>query len=340
MSTRTETLSLGQRADTALTGDAVVDGLTPLRLTVQRLRNTLRANASTSFAGGAVASIVPGRLALLLGVSQPMFVRLVGFGLIGFSAVVFGSSGARTTRLLPATRIIVAADVAWVVASGATVVAGWYSRRGDILVAAVAGMVAMFATRQARSQRAANAISAGGSSSFADIDEHPPVEVVHVERAINASVDEAWRVVTDHELYGRLAPNLGGVRATAPNGLGLTRTCTNRSGEEWHETCTLWTDQPGREHRFDVAVDTTNYPYPLRTMNGSWWVRPTGDPQRVLVGMDFRFQPRSGVRGRLFAAIMHAAFPVVLRRILTGWKNHVQLTDKDHSEAERRPNER
>lgn len=294
----------------------VVDGNTELRLAAQRLRNTLRLNALTSGIGGFVAAAAPGVIDRWLDTGRPAWVRAVGIGLVVFAVTVFAVGGARMSRLLRWTPVIVAGDVAWVVASAGTIASDWYATGGDVLVGGVAVMVAAFAVRQATTSRRTRA----GRPSQREVDEVPPVEVVHIERAVRATRARAWEVITDHELYGRLAPNLSRVHATSGNGPGLERSCSNRAGDTWRETCTLWSDHD----RFDVAVDTTNYPYPLDEMRGSWSVTAhASDTDRCVLGMDFRYRPRPGVRGRLFAAAMQAAFPVVLRRILTGWQRHL-----------------
>jgi hypothetical protein len=295
----------------------VVDEHTEVRRSLQRVRNTLRMNAFTSGAGGLVAAIAPGIIADLLGTGYPGWVRLIGIGLVGFAVSVGVLAGSRASRLLVSTPMIVVADVLWVMASVVTVAAGWFSTSGVMVISAVAAMVATFAVRQFTTHRRARQLSRGV---LVAIDESPPIEVANVHRDIDADIDQAWAVVTNHELYGRLAPNLGSVHATAPNGPGLTRTCSNQRGEEWRETCTLWNDEPGNEHRFDVNVDTSNYPYPLALMQGSWWVRPSADNAgNVTVGMDFRYQPPATLKGRLFAVAMQAGFPPVLRKILKGW---------------------
>ncbi len=90
--------------------------------------------------------------------------------------------------------------------------------------------------------------------------------------------------------------------------------CIDRSARGWSEFCTLWND--GR--RFAVAVDTSDHPYPLQTMRGSWSVDGLAG-ERSRLAMTFVLQPRSGLGGRLFVWALHAAFPLVLRRILRGW---------------------
>jgi hypothetical protein len=294
----------------------LVDEQAPVRRSAQRLRNTLRINTVTSLAGGLAAAVAARPVSQLLGTTDhTVWIRLIGVGLSVFAIAVIVVAGARISRLLRWTPIITAMDAAWVAASIATVTLGWYSVSGAIAISLVAGVVGYLAIRQATSARNARALV---RPELANLDETPPVEVVHVERRIAGSTATAWDVITDHDLYGRLALNLSRVHATNSNGPGLARTCTNRSGEHWHETCTLWDDQ----HRYEVAVDTTNYPYPLTVMRGAWYVEPD-EPGHVRVGMDFQFQPRRGVWGRTFAVAMHAAFPFILRRIIRGWRNEI-----------------
>ena len=53
----------------------------------------------------------------------------------------------------------------------------------------------------------------------------------------------------------------------------------------------------GQSRRYDVAVDTTNYPYPLAVMRGSWASEPT-TAGHCVVSKDFQFQSRPGLWGR------------------------------------------
>jgi hypothetical protein len=202
-----------------------VDQHTPARAALQRVRNTLRLNAFTSLLGGLAAAVPAGLTDRALGTHHSGWVRVVGLGLVLFAIDVATIAGARASRLLRWTPVIIAADIARVFASIATIVAGWYSTSGAIVVGALAVIVGSFAARQFVTHRRAKRATA---DVIAAIDESPPIEVAHVERALTATLDRAWAVVTDHELYGRLAPNLGSVHATMPNGPGLQRTCTNR----------------------------------------------------------------------------------------------------------------
>lgn len=286
----------------------VVDEHTPARTTAQGLRNILRINASASILCGAVAATFAASVDELLGTHHPGWVRLVGSGLVAFGAAVLFVAGRRTSSLRRWTPVVVAADAGWVLATAVTVIDGWFAAWGIVAMVAVGTFVGGCAIGQW------SGVLRLGRVDVAAIDEFPPVEVVHVRARIGAPAEEVWPVVIDHELYGRLAPNLGSVQRTSVDGPGLTRVCSTRGGAQWSESCTLWDD--GR--RFEVAVDTADYPYPLEEMRGSWWVTPSSDGS--LVGMDFRLRPTPGVRGAAFVVLMQLAFPLVLRRIIGGWR--------------------
>lgn len=309
---------------------AVLDAVTSWRLAAQRLRNTLRLNAVTSLCGGAVAALVPEPLDEVLGTGHPGWVRIVGTGLVVFAVDVAVVAGARHGRLVHWARVVTAADVAWVLASVATIAAGWYRAGGTALVAAVAAMVGFFASRQLVAWRHARTLA---SRATVRADETPPLEVVHAERVVPGDLGTAWQVITDHGLYGRLAPNLSHVQATAANGPDLQRRCASRSGREWHETCTLWDEG----HRYEITVDTTNYPYPLAVMRGGWAVE-AAEPGHVRLVMDFYYQPNRGLAGRSFAATMQLAFPPVLRRIFNGWQAEISRRPKVVSRSRARGN--
>ena len=298
----------------------VVDELTSIRSSAQRLRNTLRLNAFTSAFGGLVCLLAGGWTSTMLGTSHAGFVRLVGLGLVGFAIGVAGVAGARVSRLVRWAPMVSAADAVWVAATAVTVAVGWYSSFGIVVVGLVAFMVAVFGVAQLQAwKRLRKTVGPRPTSTF---DEVPPVEVAHVERKIRGPRDLAWKVVTDHELYGRLAPNLSAVHVQSGTGAEMVRVCSNNAGEEWSETCTLWDDGD----RFEVNVRTDHYPYPLAVMRGSWWVHPNSSDtsDTAVVGMDFRYQPEPGIKGRVFAALMQAGFPLVLRRILRGWEHEIE----------------
>ncbi len=82
----------------------VVDELTPVRSSAQRLRNTLRLNALTSTVGGLVCLLAGGWSSTVLGTGHAGLVRLVGLGLIVFAFDVAAVAGARVSRLVVGPR--------------------------------------------------------------------------------------------------------------------------------------------------------------------------------------------------------------------------------------------
>jgi Polyketide cyclase / dehydrase and lipid transport len=287
--------------------DPGLEQVQPL-LIATRLRNVLRVNAVVSGLSGLATALASGWVAEVMGVSM-IAVRVVGVGLVLFAVGVGLAGGWRQRRLPALARLIGVADAGWVAATAVLVATGAFSAAGIGVAVTIGVVVAGFAALDLRGP--AVVVSA---PPVADVS--PPLEAITIAAEVGASAERAWAVVTDHELYGRLAPNLGRVELTRANGPELARHCTDNSGRGWSESCTLWDE--GR--RFAVAVDTSDYPYPLQTMRGSWSVGRLA-PARSRLGMTFLFQPRPRLRGRLFVWVLHAAFPVVLRRILRGWND-------------------
>jgi hypothetical protein len=285
--------------------DPGLEHVEPL-LQATRLRNVLRINAVVSGLCGLATALASGWLAEVAGVST-IAVRVVGVGLVVFAVGVGLASSSRHRHLPGLARLIGAGDAGWLAATAVLVATGALEATGIGIAAAIGIVVAGFAALELR-----GAAAVPSAPIAADVS--PPLEAIATSTDVDAPAERAWAVVTDHELYGRLAPNLGRVELTTTNGPDLARRCTNHTGRSWRESCTLWHD--GR--RFAVAVDTSDYPYPLQVMKGSSSVDPIA-AARSRLGMTFLFQPRPGLRGRLFVWVMHAAFPVVLRRILRGW---------------------
>src|SRR6266542_1975188 len=136
-------------------------------------------------------------------------------------------------------------------------------------------------------------------------------------RVSRSGKPRVWPPLTDHELYGRLAPNLTTVEVISAAGEPLRRRCTNTAGDGWEETCTLWED--GR--RFAVDVDTGHYPYPILLMRGLWQVDPHPAGSRVTMRFVYRAQP--SVTGGLFAIVFRLLFTLALDRIFRGWRTRL-----------------
>ncbi len=286
------------------------------------LRNAFRLNGEFSGMTGLIATVAAGPVADLLGIDQVWLIRGLGISLLGFSALLFFLAGQRNSEVRVMAAPISLADLGWVAGTVAIVALGWLSTVGAIVMGVVALVVLGFAIAQLRARAA---MVTAGAETIRTTDasevpnEFPPVELVAMTKRLSASVEELWPIMTDHELYAKLALNLGGAKGLTPNGPGLRRTCADSAGRTWSETCTLWDE--GR--RFDVNIDIDDYPYPLQLMQGSWAVEQRG-PEAAAVSMKFAFQPKPGLRGRIFVPTMHVLFKPILARIARGWQREAK----------------
>ena len=141
-----------------------------------------------------------------------------------------------------------------------------------------------------------------------------------IQRTVSVPASVAWEVVSDHELYGELAPNLAAVEVIEGEGEGLRRRCVQPDGKAWTETTTNW--EAGTS--FGVEVDVGDSPVHRRLfsrMEGHWGVDEAPDGSRVL--MRFEYDTRWGPLGRLVSAYFQRWGPPVLEPILDGWEDEM-----------------
>lgn len=115
---------------------------------VSKLRRILRVNAANCVVSGTALAVAGAQIDELLGTGHPGWVRLVGIGLFAFAALCWWTAAGSLDRLRAVTPLIVAGDIAWVVASAATSLLGWFSDGGVVVVLAMAVVVDTFAVLQ------------------------------------------------------------------------------------------------------------------------------------------------------------------------------------------------
>jgi ribosome-associated toxin RatA of RatAB toxin-antitoxin module len=94
----------------------------------------------------------------------------------------------------------------------------------------------------------------------------------------------------------------------------MVRRCYNNAGEGWSETCTLW--DPG--HRYTMEVDTSDYPYPLCKMRGTWAAED--DPAGTRIRLRYEYELKYGVAGRLLGLAMRPVFARTCRKMLDSYE--------------------
>lgn len=142
----------------------------------------------------------------------------------------------------------------------------------------------------------------------------------YLERKIDASRAVLWDVITNHELYGKAADNLREVEVVEGSGEGMKRICRNAKGESWRETCVRW--EEGRVYSFEV--DTSNYPYPLKKMQGTWGIK--SDESSNIVYLKFDYQAKYGILGRWMMSLLagEKRFRKVCNGILDRWEEEAE----------------
>jgi hypothetical protein len=233
----------------------------------------------------------------------------VGAGVVAFGVVLARIAVEPAGRLRRLAAWVVAADLVWVAASTMLLTGSDRPTAGMVTIAVVAAVVAALAGWQI----------AGIAAARAD-DPLANVEIVEASAVVAAPPPQLWPLITDNDLYGRLAPNLSTVEVISEPGAPLRRRCTNNGGASWEETCTLWDE--GR--RYAVEVDTAHYPYPLAVMRGLWQVDP--HPDGSLVTMRFAYQATRSIRGGLFAIVYRPLSAPALAQIFRGWRNRLTIT--------------
>jgi hypothetical protein len=242
----------------------------------------------------------------------------VGLGVTAFGFLLARLAVLPVDRLRRGALFTLAADLSWVLGSVGLIVLHPLPTAATVVVIVVATVVTIFAGWQLSGR-----VAAHRDDPLADLD------VVQSSRVFAASPDRVWPLLTDHDLYGRLAPNLSRVEVISTADQPLRRRCVNTAGRAWEESCTLL--DPG--HRFAVHVDTTDYPYPLTLMRGLWQVDP--HPHGSHVTMRFAFQATPTMRGGVFTIAFRALFPLALTHIFQGWQQQLRSPDGEPRQSHR-----
>lgn len=140
-------------------------------------------------------------------------------------------------------------------------------------------------------------------------------------RTIEVPAAVAWAVITDHELYAEVAPNLADIEVLDSDGEGLRRRCVDTDGNAWTETAHHWDE--GRS--FGVTVDIENSEFHrrlFRRFEGRWGLDET--PTGVDVWMAFEWDTRWGPLGWLISAYLRYRATGLTTRILDGWEAEME----------------
>jgi hypothetical protein len=143
---------------------------------------------------------------------------------------------------------------------------------------------------------------------------------LEMKRTVQAPVSVVWDVISDHRLFGQVAPNLSHVEVIAGQGEGMTRRCTSTGGDSWEESCVLW--NPGREYSFEVTNRSARYP--LKQMRGTFGCIQSPDGVEITVRFDYlpKFDPP--LVGGLMNWLGQWAAQGAIQVILDGWEKTIR----------------
>jgi hypothetical protein len=139
------------------------------------------------------------------------------------------------------------------------------------------------------------------------------------KRVVRAPLGVVWEVISDHALFGQVAPNLSHVQVLDGQGEGMSRRCTNTEGDSWEESCVVW--NPGREYTFEVTNHSDRYP--LKQMRGTFGCAEVSGGVEITVRFDYlpKFDPP--LMGGLMNWLGQRAAQGSVRAIFDGWEKAI-----------------
>lgn len=234
---------------------------------------------------------------------QATTLRVLGIGLLMFALELFLVT---SNRFITKKQVLIITmlDIGWVVGSALLLLttSSAFSTTGVNLIALVASVVALFAAGQYIGARKI----VQPKSQVVVASEQGKLHAT-VKRSVDAPVDQAWAVMTDHPGYADVASNISKVEVLSGNGVGMERRCYGHKGESWRETCDLY--EEGRIFGFYVHTEADDYPYPISDLQGRWSVEARDS------GSEFTIHIEATPKGNL---IMRTLFVLAAKRQFAG----------------------
>lgn len=147
-------------------------------------------------------------------------------------------------------------------------------------------------------------------------------------RTVDAPIETVWTVVSDHRVYGEVAPNLSSVDLVDGEGVGAVRRCVDADCNAWTETITEWRPREGYAVEVDVA-ESEFHRRLFHRFEGEWRLEDVEDGVRITI--EFTFEPRYGPLGRLIAGFFAYKAPGIVEPIFDGWVAAIRAESADGS---------
>jgi hypothetical protein len=257
------------------------------------LRNALLSNALFSVLSGATFIGFSRPVAALIGLGEPTWYQIIGFGLLVFASFVAWVGLQKPIHTLLAALISIA-DFLWVAGTIVLVVLtlGTLQAIGILILLGIAAIVLFFGLRQLH-----------GIGLIYAVANKPNTHRLCVTVDTPAAADKIWAIIADLSSIRLYSPNLARVilRDDAKSGIGAVRQCTDTNGKTWGEHCKVYDDQ-ARQMAFAFLSDEPDFPYPFKTMLGGWEVKQNG--AGATVNIWFEVTPKNRLTHPIILAFM------------------------------------
>ncbi|WP_282087295.1 type II toxin-antitoxin system RatA family toxin [Aquimarina algiphila] len=272
------------------------------------LQNLLTANAIFSIANGTILLLFPKKIAQIFDVEPGLFFIILGIALLFFAmTLIIEIKKQRAISIL----WITIQDALWVVGSIILLVSNPFtiSIEGNIIIAIVALVVL--------------SLGSGQLKALARIDEENKKgqKILKFGRIVKGNKSKIWEIVSDVSNYHKVAPNIDVSKVISGNKKGMIRSCAHGK-DSWTETCTLWEDE--KQYSFMVDTKAPDYPYPLKSLKGTWIVNEIANNESEIV-MIFEFEYKKTVQNILIHPIMKHKFTKVCKELLDNWQNMTEV---------------
>jgi CBS domain-containing protein len=121
--------------------------------------------------------------------------------------------------------------------------------------------------------------------------------VFELKRSIKAHANVVWRVITDHEYFTEIAPDIVKVEKVSGEKLGMVQRLYHKSGKVWEEKCIDWKENSG----YTMEIDTHGYPMPVSKMHRSCSMEEMKN--NIVIRLKYNYTPKYGPYGILLNKI-------------------------------------
>jgi ribosome-associated toxin RatA of RatAB toxin-antitoxin module len=274
---------------------------------MNKLQKYLTGNAIFSALNGILLLIFQEKVEHIFKVEPSNFFFVLGLLLLFFSLTIVIEI--KRQRALPVLWIIIQ-DMLWVI--GSIVLLVWnpfnVSVEGNIIIILVALVVFVFGLGQASGLARIDEENKKGQKSF------------KFKRKVKGTKQKVWEVISDVANYHEVAPNIDDSKVISGEKKGMVRTCSHGK-DSWSETCTLWEEE--RQYSFVVDTHAPDYPYPLKTLKGTWIVDEISNNENEIT-MIFEFEYKKPIQNILVHPLMKYKFTKVCKELLDNWQKMIE----------------